>query len=137
MKESIRKRLLFMLLLSAAGTSILLYVVVQSVAGQITQESQDNILAASAISILDSARVMDREISFNLPYSSLSMLDSVTDERAFYAIRLNDEFLSGYADLPRNENLSDTLTFYSSIYLGEFILRLRDKPFWKFPLRKP
>ena len=126
-----------MLLLSAAGTSILLYVVVQSVAGQITQESQDNILAASAISILDSARVMDREISFNLPYSSLSMLDSVTDERAFYAIRLNDEFLSGYADLPRNENLSDTLTFYSSIYLGEFILRLRDKPFWKFPLRKP
>ena len=137
MKESIRKRLLFMLLLSAAGIAILLYVVVQSVAGQITQESQDNILAASAISILDSARVMDREISFNLPYSSLSMLDSVTDERAFYAIRLNDEFLSGYADLPRNENLSDTLTFYSSIYLGEFILRLRDKPFWKFPLRKP
>ena len=111
-KGSIRKRLLFMLLLSAAGIAVLLYVIVQSVAGQITQESQDNILAASAISILDSARVIDGEISIDLPYSSLSMLDSVTDERAFYAIRLNEEFLSGYADLPRNNNLSDTPTFY-------------------------
>ena len=120
-KGSIRKRLLFMLLLSAAGIAVLLYVIVQSVAGQITQESQDNILAASAISILDSARVIDGEISIDLPYSSLSMLDSVTDERAFYAIRLNEEFLSGYADLPRNNNLSDTPTFYSSVYLGEDI----------------
>ena len=83
-----------MLLLSAAGIAILLYVVVQSVAEQIAQESQDNILAASAISILDSARVVEGEISIDLPYSSLSMLDRVTDERAFYAIRLNDEFLS-------------------------------------------
>ncbi|NDI06311.1 MAG: sensor histidine kinase, partial [Rhodobacteraceae bacterium] len=93
---SIRQRLLIMLLLSAAGIAILLYVVVQSVAEQIAQESQDNILAASAISILDSARVVEGDISIDLPYSSLSMLDSVTDERAFYAIRLNDEFLSGY-----------------------------------------
>ncbi len=120
-KGSIRQRLLFMLLLSTAAIAILLYVVVQSVAEQITQESQDNILAASAISILDSARVIDGEISIDLPYSSLSMLDSVTDERAFYAIHLNDEFLSGYADLPRIKNLSDIPTFQSSAYLGEDI----------------
>jgi hypothetical protein len=71
---SIRQRLLIMLLLSAAGIAILLYVVVQSVAEQIAQESQDNILAASAISILDSARVVEGDISIDLPYSSLSML---------------------------------------------------------------
>ena len=47
-----------MLLVSAACIAILLFVVVQSVAEQIAQESQDNILAASAISILDSARVV-------------------------------------------------------------------------------
>ncbi|MEK9705655.1 MAG: sensor histidine kinase N-terminal domain-containing protein, partial [Paracoccaceae bacterium] len=118
---SIRQRLLVMLLLSAAGIAILLYVVVQSVAEQIAQESQDNILAASAISILDSARVVEGDISIDLPYSSLSMLDSVTDERAFYAIRLNDEFLSGYPDLPRIAALNDATAFQSTTYLGEDI----------------
>ena len=108
-----------MLLISAAGIAILLYVVVQSVAEQIAQESQDNILAASAISILDSARVVEGDISIDLPYSSLSMLDSVTDERAFYAIRLNDEFLSGYPDLPRIAAQKDTTAFQSTKYLGE------------------
>ena len=103
-----------MLLLSAAGIAILLYVVVQSVAEQIAQESQDNILAASAISILDSARVVEGDISIDLPYSSLSMLDSVTDERAFYAIRLNDEFLSGYPDLPHSPAQNDATGFMTS-----------------------
>ena len=110
-----------MLLVSAACIAILLFVVVQSVAEQIAQESQDNILAASAISILDSARVVEGEISIDLPYSSLSMLDSVTDERAFYAIRLNDEFLSGYSDLPRITPPSDFTAFQSTTYLDEDI----------------
>ena len=118
---SIRQRLLIMLLVSAACIAILLFVVVQSVAEQIAQESQDNILAASAISILDSARVVEGEISIDLPYSSLSMLDSVTDERAFYAIRLNDEFLSGYSDLPRITPPSDGTAFQSTTYLDEDI----------------
>ena len=110
-----------MLLVSAACIAILLFVVVQSVAEQIAQESQDNILAASAISILDSARVVEGEISIDLPYASLSMLDSVTDERAFYAIRLNDEFLSGYPDLPRIKPPSDITAFQSTTYLDEDI----------------
>ena len=110
-----------MLLVSAACIAILLFVVVQSVAEQIAQESQDNILAASAISILDSARVVEGEISIDLPYSSLSMLDSVTDERAFYAIRLNDEFLSGYPELPRITPQSDATAFQSTTYLDEDI----------------
>ena len=119
---SIRQRLLVLLLLSAAAISVLLYVVVQSVARQVAQESQDNILAASAISILDSARVTGGEIMIDLPYSALSMLDSVTDERAFYAIRLNDEFLSGYENLPRASDFSESDTaFRSASYLGEDI----------------
>ena len=119
-KGSIRQRLLLMLLLSAAGIGVLLYIVVQSVAEQIAQESQDNILAASTISILDSARVRQGEISIDLPYSALSMLDSVTDERAFYAIRLDDVFLSGYDNLPTPAAFdeSDTI-FQSATYLGQ------------------
>ena len=135
-----------MLLLSAAGIAILLYVVVQSVAEQIAQESQDNILAASAISILDSARVVEGDISIDLPYSSLSMLDSVTDERAFYAIRLNDEFLSGYPDLPvsrpqmmqpRSNQRHIWARIFASPRLGAVFQRLRGKPIWKFLWRKP
>ena len=135
-----------MLLISAAGIAILLYVVVQSVAEQIAQESQDNILAASAISILDSARVVEGDISIDLPYSSLSMLDSVTDERAFYAIRLNDEFLSGYPDLPvsrhkkilrRSNQPSIWAKRFASPLHGAVSQRLTGKPIWKFLWHKP
>lgn len=121
-KRSIRQRLLVMLLFSSALTGILLYFVMQSVFQQIAQETQDNILAASAISILDSARVSRGEISVDLPYSALSMLDRVTDERAFYSIRLDDEFLSGYDNLPRSIDFADAdMTFQSAAYLGQDI----------------
>ena len=53
---SIRRRLLILLLVGAAIFSVLLYFIVQSVARQVAQESQDNILAASALSVMDSAR---------------------------------------------------------------------------------
>ena len=121
-KRSIRQRLLVMLLFSSALTGILLHFVMQSVFQQIAQETQDNILAASAISILDSARVSRGEISVDLPYSALSMLDRVTDERAFYSIRLDDEFLSGYDNLPRSIDFADAdMTFQSAAYLGQDI----------------
>ncbi len=121
-KRSIRQRLLFMLLFSSALTGVLLYIVMQSVFQQIAQETQDNILAASAISILDSARVSQGEISVDLPYSALSMLDRVTDERAFYAIRLQEEFLSGYENLPRSGDFTNNdMIFQSATYLGQDI----------------
>ncbi|WP_420861902.1 sensor histidine kinase N-terminal domain-containing protein [Algirhabdus cladophorae] len=121
-RTSIRQRLLIMLLFSSAVTGVLLYIVMQSVFQQIAQETQDNILAASAISILDSARVSQGDISIDLPYSALSMLDRVTDERAFYAIRLQEGFLSGYEDLPRSNDFTDgDTTFQSAVYLGQEI----------------
>ena len=117
---SIRHRLLLSLLASAALLAFVVYFVVQSVARQVAQESQDNVLAASALSILDSARLSGGEISIDLPYSALSMLDSISDERVFYAIHLESEFLSGYADLP--EPTSDPgggPAFLSTMFLGE------------------
>ncbi|MEM6941494.1 MAG: sensor histidine kinase [Pseudomonadota bacterium] len=119
---SIRHRLLVLLLLSAALIGVLLYVVVQSVSRQIARESQDNILAASAISILDSARMIKGEVLVDLPYSALSMLDQVTDERAFYAIRLNGAFLSGYEILPTAATATGgQAAFLSAELLGDEI----------------
>ncbi|QIE42860.1 sensor histidine kinase [Rhodobacteraceae bacterium SC52] len=100
--------------------AVLLYFVVQSVAQQVAQDSQDNILAASARSVMDGARSVEGSISVDLPYSALSMLDSVTDERVFYAVWLGPEFLTGYRDLPRPP-LRDqsTMAFASREFLGE------------------
>ena len=119
-KGSIRRRLLLSLLASAAVLAFVVYFVVQSVARQVAQESQDYVLAASALSILESARLSGDDINIDLPYSALSMLDSISDERVFYSIRLEDEFLSGYIDLPEPEDASNAAAaFLSTTFLGE------------------
>ena len=99
LQSSIRRRLVFLLLMGSATLAFLLYFVVQSVARQAAQESQDNILAASAVSILDGVKLVDGQTDVDMPYSSLSMLDSVTDERVFYAIYLDSNLLTGYPEL--------------------------------------
>lgn len=120
MQGSIRRRLLGLLLLGAAVLAVLLYFVVQSVARQVAQQSQDNVLAASALAVMDSARSTEGSITVDLPYAALSMLDSITDERVFYAIRLGDEVLTGYATLPRPEIQGVRQAAYlSEAYLGE------------------
>jgi len=117
---SIRRRLLLSLMVAAGVLAVVVYFVVQSVARQVAQESQDNVLAASARSILDSARVAGGQVSVDFPYSALSMLDSVSDERVFYKIQLQDSFLSGYEGLPdAAEQLAETPTYVSTEFLGE------------------
>lgn len=117
---SIRRRLLIALLAGAAVLTVAVYFMVLSVARQVAQESQDNVLSASVISILDSARYADGEIIVDLPYSALSMLGNVSDERVFYTIRLGDEFLSGYPDLPEaTPTPNGAIGFRSQPFLGE------------------
>lgn len=115
---SIRRRLLMSLLASAAVLAVVVFFVVQSVARQVAQESQDNILAASAMAILDSARFSGGQLNVDLPYSALSMLDGITDERVFYAIWLEKDFLSGYENLPRAKgNSNGRAAFVSADFL--------------------
>jgi two-component system sensor histidine kinase TctE len=117
---SIRRRLLASLLAGAAVLAVVVYVMVLTVARQVAQDSQDNVLAASAQSILDSARISGGSITVDLPYAALSMLDSVSQERVFYAIRLGGEFLSGYDSLPEaGRPTSPAATFASTEFLGE------------------
>ena len=119
-KGSIRRRLSGLLTLVAAIIAVFLYFLIQSVARQIAQSSQDNILVASAISIIDSSRFTKGELSIDLPYSSLSMLDTVTDERVFYSIKLDDKFLSGYKLLPQADVFkSNNVAYISSQFLDQ------------------
>ena len=119
-KGSIRRRLSGLLTLVAAIIAVFLYFLIQSVARQIAQSSQDNILVASAISIIDSVSFTKGELSIDLPYSSLSMLDTVTDERVFYSIKLDDKFLSGYKLLPQADVFkSNNVAYLSSQFLDQ------------------
>ncbi len=123
-KGSIRRRLSGLLTLVAAIIAVFLYFLIQSVARQIAQSSQDNILVASAISIIDSSRFTKGELSIDLPYSSLSMLDTVTDERVFYSIKLDDKFLSGYKLLPQADVFKSNNTAYLSSHFLDQDVRI-------------
>ncbi|VAW24376.1 Tricarboxylate transport sensor protein TctE [hydrothermal vent metagenome] len=98
---SIRRRLSIQLVGSAAILATILFMLVQNFARQVSEQSQDNILTASATSILDSASISAGEVSIDIPYAALSMLGNVSEDRVFYRIDAGNEFLTGYSDLPR------------------------------------
>ncbi|SDK28491.1 sensor histidine kinase [Aliiruegeria lutimaris] len=99
---SIRRRLTFRLLLSSALLAGLLFVIVLNFAEKVAQVSQDNILDASVTSILESATVLDGEISIDIPYAAMAMLGNVSDDRVFYRVTVDGAHLTGYEDLPRS-----------------------------------
>ena len=118
--SSIRRRLTIQLLFGATILTICLVLIVRSFAQQLAEQSQDNILAASLTSILDSASIQEGQIAVDIPYSAFSMLSNLADDRVFYRIDLNDEFLTGYADLPRHSlsaNSNEPL-FVTGLYRG-------------------
>lgn len=104
---SLRNRLVLTLIGGAAVLALLLFFAVRNYAVQVAQQGQDNILDASATSMLDAATIRDGVIELDLPYSAFSMLTTSADDRVFYAILQDGEFLSGYAEL----TFSDSPTF--------------------------
>lgn len=106
---SIRRRLVAQLALVAALLSVVFFLTVQGVAGRATEATQDNILAASATSIADAVYSDDGAVRVEIPYSALSMLGTVSEDRVFYRVIVNGATLTGYDDLPmpqgeRNRN---------------------------------
>ena len=76
---SIRRRLLVLLLCASAVLAVLVYFLVQSVARQVAQQSQDNILTASALSrVMASMRTTisagASTDSWGLAYQGVSMI---------------------------------------------------------------
>ncbi len=111
---SLRNRLVFTLIGGAAVLALLLYVVVRDYAAQIAQQNQDSILRASVSSILDTAVIRNGVVELDIPYGAFSMLNTVTDDRVFYAIYQDDELLSGYDMLPRKPLDNNTQTVLES-----------------------
>jgi len=99
-KRSLRSRLIFQLGLIAAVLSVVFFFTVRSVSQQAAQSMQDNILAASTTSIVEAVRVERNALRLELPYSALSMLGAISDDRVFYRVMQDDATLTGYDDLP-------------------------------------
>lgn len=119
-RGSIRRRLTVLLLSSAAALAVILFFVFQNFARQLVEESHDNILAASVTAILDAAAVRQGQVTIDIPYSAFSMLGNVSDDRVFYAIAQDDQFLTGYDGLPV-PRVSDAtqMWFETTQYLGQ------------------
>ncbi len=98
---SIRKRLFIQLALVAAVLSLAFFLVVRGVAERAAERTQDDILSASATAIADSLRSEDGHVTLDLPYSALSMLGSINEDRVFYRVVSQGKTLTGYPDLPQ------------------------------------
>lgn len=104
----------------AAVLALLLFFAVRNDAVQVAQEGQDNILEASATSMLDAATFRDGVVALDLPYAAFSMLTTSADDRVFYAIRQDGAFLSGYEDLV----FSDSQTFQTDQIRGATVRKI-------------
>ena len=104
----------------AAVLALLLFFAVRNYAVQVAQQGQDNILDASATSILDAATIRDGVIELDLPYAAFSMLSTSADDRVCYAILQDGEFLSGYEEL----TFSDSQTFQSDQMRGSGVRKI-------------
>ena len=104
----------------AAVLALLLFFAVRNYAVQVAQQGQDRILDASATSMLDAATIRGGEIELDLPYAAFSMLSTSADDRVFYAILQDGEFLSGYEEL----TFSDSQTFQTDQMRGSDVRKI-------------
>lgn len=115
---SLRNRLAISLIGGAAMLAVVLFIVVRSYAAQIAQQGQDSILEASVTSILDAVVLRDGAVEVDFPYASFSMLSTKADDRVFYAIFQDGDWLSGYPDMPHEaETPGDRPTHVTATYL--------------------
>ncbi len=120
---SLRQKLRLQLLGLIAILSLLLYFSVRTIAGGAAEATQDNILGASATSIVEALYAEQGAILLDIPYAALSMLGANSEERVFYRILAGQTTLTGYADLPAPQTIPapDQPIFYNADYRGNAV----------------
>lgn len=119
---SIGRRLTFLLAGVAALLSVLSWWMVSGLARQAAERTQDNVLAASVTAIAETLRSEQGEVRLELPYSALSMLGAISEDRVFYRVATGDRVLTGYDDLPVPEgerSAGGRVVFDTGQYSGE------------------
>ncbi len=122
-RGSIRLRLVGQLAAVAAVLSVAFFLIVRGVAGQAAEDTQDNILAASATAIADALYTDNNAVSLELPYSAISMLGTISQDRVFYRVVADGTTLTGYDDLPSPDaqTLGPAPNFTTFPYRGESV----------------
>lgn len=122
-KSSIQRRLALQLAMVAAILSLAFFLIVRVVAEGAAKDTQDNILLASATAIAEALSVESGEIRLDLPYSAISMLGSVSEDRVFYRVSAAGQTLTGYEDLPLPQvaSLPPTGHFSTIPFRGETV----------------
>ncbi|WP_380053460.1 sensor histidine kinase N-terminal domain-containing protein [Falsihalocynthiibacter sp. SS001] len=115
--SSIRRRLILQLFIIAAILSLAFFLIVRAVAERAAADTQDNILMASATSIADALYSEQGSVAVELPYSALSMLGAISEDRVFYRVAVEDETLTGYGDLVPPRGASGSFATFT--YKGE------------------
>ncbi|WP_335948743.1 sensor histidine kinase [Salipiger bermudensis] len=120
---SIGHRLTVLLAGVAALLSLLSWGMVSELARQAAARSQDNVLAASATTIAETIRSEQGEVRLELPYSALSMLGAISEDRVFYKVVAGERVLTGYEDLPVPTDAATgaRVAFETGQYSGEAI----------------
>ncbi len=120
---SIRRRLIWQLLVAAALLTGLMYFAVRSVAGSAVERTQDRILGAATIAIAEELRGGEDGVEIDIPYSAFSMLGAMGNDRIFYRIDVDGVTATGYDDLPIAGEAAPGLdpTFHSARYQGDDI----------------
>jgi len=117
---SIRRNLVLQLGLIAALLSLAFFYAVRVVAEGAASDTQDNILAASATSIADAVYSESGTVRIELPYSAISMLSTIGEDRVFYRILVDGATLTGYDDLPLpGEGRAQEPVFNTSVFRGD------------------
>jgi two-component system, OmpR family, sensor histidine kinase TctE len=119
--NSIRRRLVIQLAAVAAILALAFLLVVRVLAQSAAQDTQDNILAASATAIADALYAANGQVRLELPYSAISMLGTISQDRVFYRVAANGQTLTGYGDLPGPAGISraSEAAFSTYDYRGE------------------
>ena len=97
---SIRNRLLIQLGCVAFAISLCLFLITRIVVLQAITATQDGLLTAAIQSVIDKIYVVENSVSVDLPYDTFSLLGALGEDRIFYRIDDNGQFLTGYLDFP-------------------------------------
>ncbi|MBB3658187.1 two-component system sensor histidine kinase TctE [Rhizobium sp. BK650] len=119
---SLRRRLLFWLLISTAVIGTLALADTWREAVQTSNIVSDRVLAGSALAIAERVVVAeDGTLEVDIPYVALEMLTSAAQDRVFYRVDGPPGiFITGYQALPvLKETQGDTAAFADDVFRGE------------------
>lgn len=120
-QPSIRRQLIFWLVLPLTVALICSALVVYKLASDFVTEAYDRALYDSALDLSRRLRLRDGRLAVDLPPAAADMLEIDDIDRVYYAVRNDDgNLVGGAADLPRPPPPQDRRPrYYNARYLGQ------------------